>query len=293
MTASTHMVKANGLRFRTLVEGPPDGDMVLMMHGFPEGAESWARQMHVLAHAGFLAVAPDLRGYGLTDAPEDVESYGIDHLVADAKGLIEAFGRKSAHIAGHDWGAVVAWYFAGAHPDMTTTLTALSVGHPAALAAASREDPDQEARQRYIGLFVQAGKAEQVLTDQDNMRLRATYRIGPNPDAIPERVVDGFVRSMTRPGRLTAGLNYYRANLSPGRGAHGRDHLADAAPLGRPGPRARTPAGGADEGARQRPLPSRGARRRRALASVRTPRRGGPRPVASHSDISSRRDGPS
>ncbi|OLB83980.1 MAG: hypothetical protein AUI15_35265 [Actinobacteria bacterium 13_2_20CM_2_66_6] len=162
------MVKANGLRFRTLVEGPPDGDMVLMMHGFPEGAESWARQMHVLAHAGFLAVAPDLRGYGLTDAPEGVENYGMEHLVADAKGLIEAFGRTSAHIAGHDWGAVVAWYFAGAHPDMTVTLTALSVGHPAALAA------------------------------------------------MPERVVEGFVRSMTRPGRLTAGLNYYRANLKTG-----------------------------------------------------------------------------
>jgi pimeloyl-ACP methyl ester carboxylesterase len=210
------MVTANGLRFRALVEGPPDGDMILMLHGFPEGAESWARQMHVLAHAGFLAVAPDLRGYGLTDAPEGVESYDLDHLVADAKALIEAFGRKSAHIAGHDWGAMVAWYFAGAHPDMTTTLTALSVGHPAALAAASRDDPDQQARQSYVGLFVQAGKAERVLTDQDNMRLRAMYRVGPNPDAIPERVVDGFVRSMTRPGRLTAGLNYYRANLKTG-----------------------------------------------------------------------------
>src|SRR5207253_1792734 len=180
---------------RALVDGPPDGDLFVMLHGFPEGAESWSHQLRLVAGAGFLAVAPDLRGYGLTDAPDGVASYSLDHLVEDVSGLIGAFGRKSAHIAGHDWGAVVAWYFAGAHPDMTTTLTALSVGHPAALAAASREDPDQEARQRYIGLFVQAGKAEQVLTDQDNMRLRATYRIGPNPDAIPERVVDGFVRS--------------------------------------------------------------------------------------------------
>src|SRR5258708_21450143 len=124
MTASTHMVNANGLRFRTLVEGPADGDLFLLMRGFPEGAESWARQLHVLAHAGFLAVAPDLRGYGLTDAPEGVENYSIDVLVADAKGLIESFGRKSSHIAGHDWGAPVAWYFAGAHPGMTRTLAA-------------------------------------------------------------------------------------------------------------------------------------------------------------------------
>ena len=210
------MVTANGLRFRILVEGPPDGDLVLLMHGFPEGAESWARQMHVLAHAGFLAVAPDMRGYGLTDAPEGVESYAVDHLVADAKAIVESFGRKTAHIAGHDWGGIVAWYVAGAHPEMTTTLTVLSVGHPAALAAAGREDADQQERSRYIGLFVQPGKAEEVLASEDHRRLRAMYRIGPNPDAIPERVVEGYVRSFSRPGRLTAALNYYRANLRTG-----------------------------------------------------------------------------
>jgi pimeloyl-ACP methyl ester carboxylesterase len=210
------MVTANGRRFRTLVEGPPDGDMVLLMHGFPEGAESWARQMHVLAHAGFLAVAPDLRGYGLSDAPEGVENYTLDHLVADAKALVEAFGRSTAHIAGHDWGAIVAWYVAGAHPRMTTTLTVLSVGHPAAMAAAAREDPDQQERSKYIGLFLQAAKAEEVLAADDYRRLRAMYRIGPNPDAIPERVIDGYVRSLSRPGRLTAALNYYRANLRTG-----------------------------------------------------------------------------
>lgn len=216
MTSSTHMVTANGLRFRAVVEGPSDGDMVMLLHGFPEGADSWAHQMHVLAHAGFLAVAPDLRGYGLSDAPEGVDSYTIDNLVADVKALVESFGRSSAHIAGHDWGGIVAWYFAGAHPDMTTTLTALSVGHPAAMAAASREDPDQQQRSRYIGLFLQAGKAEEVLSADDHRRLRAMYAIGPNPEAIPERVIDGYVRSFSRPGRLTAALNWYRANLGTG-----------------------------------------------------------------------------
>ena len=217
MTVSAHMVDANDLRFRALVEGPADGDMVLLLHGFPEGAESWTRQMHVLAHAGFLAVAPDLRGYGMTDAPEHVDDYTLDKLVADAKALVEAFGRTSAHIAGHDWGAIVAWYFAGTHPQMTTTLTVLSVGHPGALAAA-RSDDDQRERSRYVGLFVLPGKAEEVLAADDYQRLRAMYRLGPNPDAIPERVVEGFVRSMSRPGRLTAGLNYYRANLKTGSG---------------------------------------------------------------------------
>ena len=216
MTTSTHMVKANGLRFRALVDGPPDGDLFMLMHGFPEGAESWSRQLPVLAAAGFLAVAPDMRGYGMTDAPEGVENYAIDHLVADAKALIESFGRTSAHVAGHDWGAVVAWYFAGTHPDMTKTLSALSVGHPAALAAASREDPDQQERSKYVGLFVIPGKAEEVLAAEGYKRLRAMYRLGPNPDAIPPAVVESFTRSLSRPGRLTAGLNYYRANLHTG-----------------------------------------------------------------------------
>jgi pimeloyl-ACP methyl ester carboxylesterase len=216
MTTSTHMIKANGLRFRALVDGPPDGDLFILLHGFPEGAESWSHQLPVLARAGFLAVAPDMRGYGMTDAPQGVESYAIDHLVADTKALIESFGRTSAHVAGHDWGAVVAWYFAGAHPEMTKTLSALSVGHPAALAAASREDPDQQERSKYVGLFVLPGKAEEVLSADDYKRLRAMYRLGPNPDAMPAAVVESFTRSISRPGRLTAGLNYYRANLRTG-----------------------------------------------------------------------------
>src|ERR1700692_2767815 len=146
MTASQHMVQANGLRFRAMVDGPPDGELFILLHGFPEGAESWSKQLDALAKAGFLAVAPDLRGYGLSDAPDGVESYTVDHLAEDVRSIIMAFGRQAAHVAGHDWGAMVAWFFAGRHPEMTKTLTALSVPHLAALAAASRSGGDQRAR---------------------------------------------------------------------------------------------------------------------------------------------------
>jgi pimeloyl-ACP methyl ester carboxylesterase len=219
MTASQHMVQANGLRFRTLVDGPADGEMVILLHGFPEGAESWSRQVSELAKAGFLAVAPDLRGYGLSEAPEGVQSYAIDHLVEDVRLIIMAFGRQGAHVAGHDWGGVVAWYFAGRNSEMTKSLTVLSVPHPAALAEAGRVDEDQQARSSYIGLFLQEGKAEHVLADDDYRRLRFMFKIGPNPDAVPSRVVDHFATSLSRPGRLTAALNYYRANLSSEGGA--------------------------------------------------------------------------
>ncbi|TMC74224.1 MAG: alpha/beta hydrolase [Chloroflexi bacterium] len=216
MTASQHMIQANGLRFRTMVDGPSGGEMFILLHGFPEGAESWSQQVAALAKAGCLAVAPDLRGYGLSDAPADSAGYTIDHLADDVRFMITAFGRTSAHVAGHDWGAMVAWYFAGRYPEMTDTLTVLSAPHPAALAAASRDDEDQKARSRYVALFVQEGKAEHVLEDDNYRRLRHMFTIGPNPDAVPPSVIDHFTRSLSRPGRLTAALNYYRANLAGG-----------------------------------------------------------------------------
>ena len=208
------MLQANGLRFGTLVDGPPAGELVILQHGFPEGAEMWLRQIAALGKAGCLAVAPDLRGYGKTDAPEGVEHYKMGHLVDDVAALIKAFGRTQAHIAGSDWGALVAWYFASRHPEMTKTLTVLSVGHPASLAAASAKDKDQQERSRYVGLFLLEGKAERVLSEENFRRLRAMFNLGPNPDAMPKSVVEAFMRSIARPGRLTAALNYYRANLS-------------------------------------------------------------------------------
>jgi pimeloyl-ACP methyl ester carboxylesterase len=211
MTISQHMVQANGLRFRTLVDGPAGGELVVLLHGFPEGAESWSRQVAMLAEAGALAVAPDMRGYGLSDAPPRAEDYAMANLVEDVAALIRSFGRDSAHIAGHDWGALVAWYFAAHYAEMTKSLTVLSVGHPTALRDATRTDEDQKERSRYVDLFLEEGKAEAVLADDGYRRLRAMLSSG-----IPLAAVESFVRSASRPGRLTAGLNYYRANLSGG-----------------------------------------------------------------------------
>ncbi len=214
MTASQHMVQANGLRFRTMADGPTSGELAILLHGFPEGAESWSKQVDALARAGALAVAPDMRGYGLSDAPPRVQDYEVTSLVEDVAEIIKAFGWTSAHVAGHDWGALVAWFFAGMHPEMTTTLTVLSVGHPAAVAAAGWKDEDQRNRSRYIALFLVEGKAEQVMSEDEYRRLRAMFALPPNPQAVPRSVVDHFVNSLSRPGRLAAALNYYRANLS-------------------------------------------------------------------------------
>ncbi|HVD00884.1 MAG TPA: alpha/beta hydrolase [Candidatus Dormibacteraeota bacterium] len=214
-------LQANGISFSVLAAGRRDRPVALLLHGFPEGKESWEPQLLALAEAGWRAVAPDLRGFGGTDAPKGVDAYALPHLVADVEGLISALGEDQVDLVGHDWGALVGWPFVSRNPKLVRTWTALSVPHPVALAQASgldggpHPDPDQRQRSSYIGLFQKAGRAEEVMLEDGAKRLRSFYEVGPDPDAIPDEVVDLWVKGFQRPGRLTAGLDYYRANLKP------------------------------------------------------------------------------
>ncbi len=119
------MVDVNGIRMHVAEQGT--GPLVLLCHGFPETWYSWRHQLQALADAGFHAVAPDMRGYGQTDAPASVESYTLLHLVGDMVGLLDALGAESAVIAGHDWGAPVAWHSALLRPDRFRAVIGLSV----------------------------------------------------------------------------------------------------------------------------------------------------------------------
>jgi pimeloyl-ACP methyl ester carboxylesterase len=206
---------ANDLRFRCLSAGSRERPLALLLHGFPEGAEAWREQLSGLAAAGFWAVAPDLRGYGGSDCPSGEEAYRVTELVADVRGLADALGRDRCHLAGHDWGSLVGWAFASRHGDRLLSWSALSVGHPDSFLAAIGEEEDQRQRSSYIETFLVPGRAEEALAAEGQQRLRAVYRTPPNPDAIPEEVVDIYLKSFARPGRLTGGLNYYRANLRP------------------------------------------------------------------------------
>ena len=109
------LVETNRIRMHVAEQGT--GPLVLMCHGFPESWYSWRHQIRALADAGFRAVAPDMRGYGQTDAPAEIERYTLLDLVGDMVGLLDALGAESAVIAGHDWGAPVAWHSALLRPD--------------------------------------------------------------------------------------------------------------------------------------------------------------------------------
>lgn len=199
-------VALGDLTFDVRVAGPEDGTPLVLLHGFPETGRSWEPAGRLLADAGLHVIAPDQRGYSPGARPTEVSAYAVGELVGDVLGLLDGFGIEAAHVAGHDWGAVVGWHLAAHHPDRVRTLTAVSVPHPGAYSWALQHDADQQARSAYINLFRMEGKAESALLGDNARRLRAMYHPGPDRDA-----VDEYVRVLAEPGAMTAALNWYRA----------------------------------------------------------------------------------
>ena len=124
-------IETNGIRMHIVEQG--EGPLVVMCHGFPESWYSWRHQLPALAAAGFHAVAPDMRGYGQTDRPEAIDQYTLFHLAGDIVGLLDALGAEEAVIAGHDWGAPVAWHAALLRPDRFRGVIGLSAASVASL----------------------------------------------------------------------------------------------------------------------------------------------------------------
>src|SRR5438552_17142680 len=123
--ATQRIIECNGIRLNIAEQG--EGPLVLLVHGFPESWFSWRHQIDALAAAGLRVVAPDMRGYGKTDAPQAIDQYTILHLVGDMVGILDALGAPTAVIVGHDWGASVAWQASVTRPDRFRAVAALSV----------------------------------------------------------------------------------------------------------------------------------------------------------------------
>ncbi len=194
-------VDVNGTGIEVAVHG--EGHPVVLIHGFPDTGRLWRNQVPALADAGFRVIVPDLRGYGGSDKPADVESYAIPFLAGDVLGVLDALGVERAHVVGHDWGAALAWAVAAFAPDRVDRLVALSVGNP--IAFRSVGIPQFE-KSWYMLLFQFPDIAEQWLTADGWTNFREWSR---HPDA------DGVIADLERDGSLTPGLNYYRANIPP------------------------------------------------------------------------------
>lgn len=193
--------------FEARVAGPEDGELVLLLHGFPQTSWSWRAQLAALGDAGYRAVAPDQRGYSPGARPAEVERYGIPSLVSDVLAIADALGGDRFHLVGHDWGAAVAWQVAGRHQDRVRSLTILSVPHPKAFgrALAGEGGSDQSTRSSYIDFF-RSDEAADTFTQNGGDGLRNMFAMtGLTEDVQP------YIDVLLQPGAMQGALNWYRA----------------------------------------------------------------------------------
>ena len=188
-----------GIEYEVTGDGPP----VVLLHGFPDSGHLWRNQVPALNEAGFKAIVPDLRGYGRSDKPTEVEAYALPLLAADVLAVLGDAGVERAHVVGHDWGAALAWGLGALASDRVDHLVALSVGHPATFLVDGFE---QYQKSWYMLLFQFPGIAEEWLSGNDWANFR---RWAGHPD------VDQVIADLEANGSLTPGLNYYRANVPP------------------------------------------------------------------------------
>ena len=200
-------VSVNGLKLHCAVTGDADDrPLMLFLHGFPEFWAAWRKPMAYFAARGWLCVAPDLRGYNLSDKPEGVEPYKAKHLVGDvlALGAHYSPGRKFVLVA-HDWGGAVAWAVAIGHSQRLSKLVMINSPHPYIFWRELCDNPAQQKASEYMNLF-RLPKAERVLSENGYVRLLGAF------GHLDKAWSAELVQAWSQPGALTGGLNYYRAS---------------------------------------------------------------------------------
>jgi len=203
-------VSVNGIRLHCVTAGK--GTLILFLHGFPEFWYEWKNQLTEFGK-DHLVVAPDLRGYNLSDKPDDVENYRVDVLVEDVRQLADHYrnGKKFILVA-HDWGGAVAWAFAIAHPEYLRKLVMINAPHPAIFAKLLTSDPAQQKASQYMLLF-RSSQAESVLSANEYAILtEVVLGEGLKTGAFTAEDKAEYLKAWSQPGALTGGLNYYRAS---------------------------------------------------------------------------------
>ncbi len=205
MRIETHDPEYGPMAFDAVTSGPSDGDLVLLLHGFPQTKYAWRHQLAALAAAGYRAVAVDQRGYSPGARPPDVAAYRVLHLAADVLRFADALGADRFHLVGHDWGAQVGWQVAGRHGERLASYTALSVGHPLAMTAARRDtNDDQRDRSSYFDWF-RRPQTDAELGEPDGLRALCVAA------GLSEEEAEPYVRALGSPEAIRGGLNWYRA----------------------------------------------------------------------------------
>lgn len=204
-------VKTNGIQLHVAVAGPDDGELLVLLHGFPEFSYGFHHQIAALAAAGYRVVAPDQRGYYLSDKPGHIEDYTIDKLRDDIAGLIEAFGETSAYLVGHDWGGAVAWHLAATKPEAVKKLVAINIPHPAAMPRVFIKNPLQWARSAYMAFFQLPELPERMMAANQFKTMAQAMEGTARPGAFSEEELGYYRHAWGQDRALTGMLNWYRA----------------------------------------------------------------------------------
>lgn len=203
-------ISVGDMTFDALAAGPADGELVLLLHGFPQAGFAYREQLRALGEAGFRAVAPNQRGYSPDARPEGVSAYGMTSLVGDVLGMASALGYERFHLVGHDWGAAVAWVVAGSVPARVISLVALSTPHVSAFGEALA-DPDSEQAQAssYFATFRAEGSERRFLANGARQ-----FRDILNQFAMEPEDTDRYLDLLGTEAALGAALNWYRASAT-------------------------------------------------------------------------------
>ncbi len=202
-------LELNGLRFHVLLDGPENGKLLVFLHGFPEFSYGWRHQLAYFASKGYRVVAPDQRGYNLSDKPKSVTDYNLDILVSDVVALIRFFKRDKAVVIGHDWGGIVAWRLAQSHPELLEKLVILNVPHPAVFKSFIRKSWSQKKRSWYILLFQIPFLSEALYRLLGEKSMRESSR----PGTFTQEDFKIYRMGWNQGGSLKAMMQWYRAAL--------------------------------------------------------------------------------
>lgn len=218
-----------GLRLHWVEAG--EGPLVLLLHGFPELWLAWRKQLPALAASGFRAVAPDLRGYNLSEKPRGVASYRIEKLAGDVANLVRHLGYERTFLVGHDWGGAIAWCVPALHPGLVERLAILNAPHPI-LFKRKLGTLAQARRSSYVFFFQLPFLPERSLSRHRAGFLKGMLRRDPvTPGAFSPEEIEAYREAFLRPGAATAAINYYRAAFRGGMRIPGLRRSLDGVPL--------------------------------------------------------------
>jgi pimeloyl-ACP methyl ester carboxylesterase len=201
-------LKTNGVRLHIARAGPEDGEPVFLLHGFPDAWFGWEAQIESLADAGFRVIAPDQRGYNVSDKPKGATSYRMNMLVDDILGLADALRYERFHLAGHDFGAMVSWNLAMRYPKRLKRLVIANVPHPAVMRDYLRTHPSQM-RKSWYAFFFQLPRLPEWAVKANDWR----FLISAMPDDFTETERNRYRQAWAQPRAMTSMINWYRALL--------------------------------------------------------------------------------